>query len=178
MAKDNFEIGKITVDGIPLTDTANFEEVDVTFSIDANGILNVSAVCRSNRNARGEITIKNVCGSPTKAEIEKMIADADMYRKEDVEVKRLKTARSELEEFCYELRDDCGPKNSLISVKCKEVISWLDSCCRPTIAQFVQMKDKLKALTAPGDEIVKNENIDVDEANPNSLKIKIKTEEN
>lgn len=70
-AKDNYEIGKFTFSGIPAA-PAGAEELVVKFSIDVNGILTVSAVSKNNADAKGEITIKNICGSLTKDEIEKM----------------------------------------------------------------------------------------------------------
>lgn len=147
-AKDNFEIGKVRIDGIAPA-PRGVERATVTFSIDANGILTVTAVSESNENNRGEMTIKNACGCLTKAEIDRMVADAENFRKHDNEVKQFYTARSELEQYCYEIKQEYGWKNEAFSEKCDEVLLWLSKCCRPTVAQFAQKKVELQALTNP-----------------------------
>lgn len=148
LAKDNFEIGKLIIKGIPAA-CAGAEKATATFSIDENGILTVSAVCRSNRRARGEITINNVCGSLTNAEIDQMIADAEKYRMQDREAKQYYTARWELEQYCVEIKIKHGSRDSSIRNKCDEILTWLNNCSRPKIAQFLQFKDELESLTQP-----------------------------
>lgn len=78
-ADDNFEIGELRISGISAAPTG-VEEIAVTFSIDADGILTTSAFSLFNHDARNKINVKNVCGSLTKAEIEQLVADAEINR--------------------------------------------------------------------------------------------------
>lgn len=140
LEKDNFTIGLLK-----LVDFRKVpESVEVTFSIDDNGILSVIVVSTSNRDIRNGMTIENVSGGLTKAEIERMVADAEKYGNEDREVKRCHTARWELEQYCNEAMH--GSKTSTVKEKCNEIRSWLECCYRPTISQFHNVKNELTAL--------------------------------
>lgn len=151
LAKDNFEIGKTTIHGLTPA-PRGVEGATVTFSIDANGILTVTAVSESDENNRGEIKLENVCGSLTKDEIDQMVADAEKYREQDNKVKQYYTARTELEQYCYELKREFRWKNEMVFKKCNEVLYWLNKCCRPTVSQFIQKKEELHALAYPPED--------------------------
>lgn len=74
--------------------------LQVTFDIDANGILNVSAQDRSTGRSEG-ITISNDKGRLSKKDIEKMLHDAEKYKGEDDNVKKKVEARNQLESYLY-----------------------------------------------------------------------------
>ena len=101
MTKDNNLLGKFELTGIPPA-PRGVPQSEVTFDIDANGILNVSAADKSTGKAN-KITITNDKGRLSKDEIERMVADAEKYKKDD-EVQR----------------DRISAKNSLESVKNKK----------------------------------------------------------
>lgn len=122
------------------------EEITVTFTIDANGILNVSAVCNSHEKFKGELKITNVCGSLKKEEIDRMVAEAENRRKQDKQ--QCLTFRWELQQYCDEVKRENAGKRNFISEKCDEIVSWLDTCVRPSITQFYQLKNELKALVS------------------------------
>lgn len=147
LAKDNFEIGKFMIDGIPPA-IARREKAIATFTIDENGVLTVSAVSKSNAGVKGQITIKNVCGSLTSDEIDRALDVAQVYRQEDREMAQLKTARTDLEQYCDELKDKYGSEHDFVAAKCNEVFSWLETCVRPTLAQFEQLKTELQSLNS------------------------------
>jgi heat shock protein 1/8 len=98
MTKDNNLLGKFELTGIPPA-PRGVPQIEVTFDIDANGILNVSAADKSTGKAN-KITITNDKGRLSKDEIERMVADAEKYKKDD-EVQR----------------DRISAKNSLESVR-------------------------------------------------------------
>lgn len=156
LSKDNFRIGDLHIQGIPPA-PANVPVVTVTFTIDANGILTVYADCKFNRNARNSITIANVCGSLTKEEIEQMICEASMCRNRESE--EYQAARDDLEQYCNKIKKKIGGKRNFAYEKCEEVLSWLDSCVRPTISQFVEIKNELSAhISSAEAKKAKNEN--------------------
>lgn len=85
MTKDCHHLGKFDLSGIPPA-PRGVPQIEVTFDLDANGILNVSAAEKSSGKSE-KITISNDTGRLSKEEIQKMVEDAEKY-KEDDEKKR------------------------------------------------------------------------------------------
>lgn len=112
LTKDNHSLGKFNLDGIPPA-PRGVPQVEVTFDIDANGILNVSAVDKSTGKSN-QIVITNDKGRLTKDEIEKLVKDAEKYKDEDEKVKKRVDAKNALENYCYSV------KNSLKDEKLKD----------------------------------------------------------
>jgi len=81
MTKDNRWLGDFNLEGIPPA-KRGVPQIEVTFEIDANGILNVSAQDKVT-GKRNNITITNDIGTLTKEEIEKMVNDAKLYEDQD-----------------------------------------------------------------------------------------------
>lgn len=144
-AKDNFEIGNFIIDNIPKA-PAHAEKLTVTFTIDANGILTVSAISNSNRQSKGELTVKNVSGSLTADEIELMIDQSKKFREEDQQLMQRVTERAELEKFVYDVLAEHGSNNETIKTKCDEVLLWLSKCHRPTQAELLEKKEELVGI--------------------------------
>ena len=134
MTKDNNLLGKFELSGIPPA-PRGVPQIEVTFDIDANGILNVSAVEKST-NKENKITITNDKGRLSKDEIEKMVKDAERYKNEDEAQKDRIAAKNGLESYAYNMKstveDDklkdkiSDADKSTILDKCKEAIEWLD----------------------------------------------------
>ena len=78
MTKDNHLLGKFNLEGIPPAPRGT-PQIEVTFDIDANGILNVSAMDKATSKAE-KITITNDKGRLSKEEIEKMVQDAEKFK--------------------------------------------------------------------------------------------------
>uniref|UniRef100_A0AAX7THW9 Heat shock cognate 70 n=1 Tax=Astatotilapia calliptera TaxID=8154 RepID=A0AAX7THW9_ASTCA len=134
MTKDNNILGKFELTGIPPA-PRGVPQIEVTFDIDANGILNVSAVDKST-GKENKITITNDKGRLSKEDIERMVQEAEQFRAED-EVQREKvTAKNSLESLAFnmkstvedeKLQDKISPEDKKTIVdKCNEVIAWLD----------------------------------------------------
>ncbi|CAF1054324.1 unnamed protein product [Didymodactylos carnosus] len=102
MTKDNHLLGNFELSGIPPS-PRGVPQIEVTFDIDANGILNVSAADKSTGRVN-KITITNDKGRLSKDEIERMVSDAEKYKKED-EVQRDRiTAKNSLESYCFNMK--------------------------------------------------------------------------
>jgi len=81
MTKDNHQLGKFLLDGIPPAPRGT-PQILVEFEIDANGILNVSAMDKATGH-KNNVTISNDAGRLSADEIQKMIDDSEKYKKED-----------------------------------------------------------------------------------------------
>ena len=112
MTKDNHLLGKFNLEGIPPAPRGT-PQIEVTFDIDANGILNVHAMDKASGKAE-KITITNDKGRLSKEDIEKMVREAEKYRDADEKVKKRIEAKNSLENYCFQM------KNTLNDEKLKE----------------------------------------------------------
>merc|ERR1711887_355138 len=101
--KDNNILGKFELTGIPPAPRGE-PQIEVTFDIDANGILNVSA----NEKATGKsskITITNDKGRLSKEDIERMVEEAEKYKNEDEKTRLNIEAKNSLENYTYNIKN-------------------------------------------------------------------------
>uniref|UniRef100_A0A1A8PRT9 Heat shock 70kDa protein 1A n=1 Tax=Nothobranchius rachovii TaxID=451742 RepID=A0A1A8PRT9_9TELE len=135
MTKDNNLLGKFELSGIPPA-PRGVPQIEVTFDIDANGILNVSAVDKST-GKENKITITNDKGRLSKEEIEKMVQDADKYKAEDEQQREKIAAKNSLESYAFNMKssvEDEKLKDKIsdqdkkkVTEKCQETIAWLEN---------------------------------------------------
>ncbi|KAG5366089.1 Heat shock protein 70 1 [Yarrowia sp. B02] len=116
--KDNNILGKFELSGIPPA-PRGVPQIEVTFDVDANGILNVSAVEKGTGKTQ-QITITNDKGRLSKEEIERMVNDAEKYKDEDEKEAARIAAKNGLESYTYSL------KNTLSEEKFKEKVDEAD----------------------------------------------------
>merc|ERR1712212_795557 len=102
MTKDNNLLGKFELSGIPPA-PRGVPQIEVTFDIDANGIMNVSASDKST-GKNEKITIKNDKGRLSKEEVERMVADAEKFKEEDEKVKERITSKNALESYSFQMK--------------------------------------------------------------------------
>merc|ERR1712071_101012 len=124
----------------------------VTFDIDANGILNVSAADKST-GKQNKITITNDKGRLSKEEIERMVNDAEKFKAEDEKQKDRISSKNGLESYCFNMKttlDDGKVKDKIseddmktITDKCDEAIKWLDA---NQLAEVEEFNDKQKEV--------------------------------
>nr|WCD24762.1 Tyr p 28 allergen [Tyrophagus putrescentiae] len=135
MTKDNNLLGKFELTGIPPA-PRGVPQIEVTFDIDANGILNVSAVDKST-GKQNKITITNDKGRLTKEDIERMVKEAESYRKEDETQRNCIAARNALESYVFQIKstiEEDAIKSKIsendrkkITDKVEETVKWLDA---------------------------------------------------
>merc|ERR1712005_46234 len=102
MTKDNHLLGKFDLTGLPPA-PRGVPQIDVTFEIDANGILNVSAVEKGSGKVE-KITITNDKGRLSNEEIERMVNDAEKFKDEDDKQKDRISAKNGLESYIFNLK--------------------------------------------------------------------------
>jgi len=103
MTKDNHILGKFNLEGIREA-PRGVPQIEVTFDIDANGILNVSAIDKES-GKQNKITITNDKGRLSAEEIEKMVNDAERFREEDEAIAKRVQAKNGLENYCFQMRN-------------------------------------------------------------------------
>merc|ERR1711928_53519 len=108
MTKDNHNLGKFDLTGIPPA-PRGVPQIEVTFDIDANGILNVSAADKST-GKQNKITITNDKGRLSKEEIERMVSDAEKFKAEDDQQKDRISAKNGLESYCFNMKTTLDDK--------------------------------------------------------------------
>merc|ERR1712060_552374 len=115
MTKDNNMLGKFELSGIPPA-PRGVPQIEVTFDVDANGILNVSA-CDKSTGKSQKITITNDKGRLSKEDVERMVAEAEKYKEEDEKLRKKVDAKNGLENYCFQM------KNTLSDEKLKDKFS-------------------------------------------------------
>jgi L1 cell adhesion molecule like protein len=151
MTKDNNLLGKFELTGIPPA-PRGVPQIEVTFDIDANGILNVTAVEKST-GKENKITITNDKGRLTKEEIERMVNEAEKYKVDDEKQKDRVAAKNSLESYCFNMKstvEDEKVKDKIpeadrkvVMDKCNDIIRWLDA---NQLAEKEEFEDKQKDL--------------------------------
>jgi len=151
MTKDNNLLGKFELTGIPPA-PRGVPQIEVTFDIDANGILNVTAIEKST-GKENKITITNDKGRLSKEEIERMVNEAERYKADDEKQKDRVAAKNSLESYCFNMKstiEDDKVKEKVpeedrktVLDKINDVIRWLDA---NQLAEKEEFEDKQKDL--------------------------------
>ncbi|XP_073817579.1 heat shock protein 68-like [Musca autumnalis] len=155
MTKDNNLLGTFNLTGIPPA-PRGVPKVDVTFDLDANGILNVTAKEMSTGNAKN-IVIKNDKGRLSQAEIERMVNEAEKYAAEDERQRQRVEARYKLESYVFSVKqtlEDSGDKipksdKDRLMEKCNETIKWLDNNTEAEKEEFEYKMEELSKICSP-----------------------------
>lgn len=149
--RDNNLLGTFELKGIPPA-PRGVPQINVTFDIDANGILNVMAEDKT-AGVKNQITITNDKGRLSKDDIERMVQEAEKYKAEDEEVKKKVEAKNSLENYAYNMRNtirdekfagklDPADKEKMEKAV-NETTEWLD---RNQLAEVDELEHKLKEL--------------------------------
>ncbi|KAK4526495.1 hypothetical protein GAYE_SCF24G4411 [Galdieria yellowstonensis] len=157
MTKDNNLLGRFDLTGIPPM-PRGVPQIEVTFDIDANGILNVSAVEKST-NKSNKITITNEKGRLSQEEIERMVKEAEQYKAEDEKQKVRIEAKNSLEQYAYNLRNTLQEDNvkktlaesdrETLESKVKETLDWIDTHMDASKEEFEAKQKELEQVAMP-----------------------------
>jgi L1 cell adhesion molecule like protein len=102
MTKDNRLLGQFQLSGIPPA-PRGVPQIEVSFDLDSNGILNVGAADKSTGKSN-KITITNEKGRLSKADIERMVTEAEQFKDQDDAQRKVVEARNELERYAYSVK--------------------------------------------------------------------------
>ena len=157
MTKDNHLLGKFDLTGIPPA-PRGVPQIEVTFDIDANGILNVSAVEKAG-GKQEKITITNDKGRLSAEEIERMVNDAENFKEEDNKQKDRISAKNGLESYCFNMKTTIEDEKMAdkiseddkkkITDKCDDAIKWLDANQLAEVEEFQEKQKEVEAVCNP-----------------------------
>ncbi|CCH60565.1 hypothetical protein TBLA_0D00580 [Henningerozyma blattae CBS 6284] len=155
--KDNNLLGKFELSGIPPA-PRGVPKIDVTFDIDANGILNVSAVEKGTGKSN-KITITNDKGRLSKDDIERMVSDAEKYREDDEKEAERVQSKNQLESYAFTLKstlDDPSFKEKVseqdfkaLETAARETINWLDASQAASTEEYKDRQKELESIANP-----------------------------
>ncbi|KXT07290.1 hypothetical protein AC578_409 [Pseudocercospora eumusae] len=159
MTKDNNLLGKFELSGIPPAPRGQ-PQIEVTFELDANGILRVSAGDKGSGKTES-ITITNDKGRLSAEEIERMVEEAEKYADEDKATRARIEARNGLENYAYSLKNQVNDEEGLggkideddkeaLLEAVKEATDWLEENAQSAEAEdFDEQKQKLSDVAYP-----------------------------
>ncbi|EDO44530.1 predicted protein [Nematostella vectensis] len=157
LTKHNNLLGKFDLSGIPPA-PRGVPQIEVTFDIDANGILNVSAKDKSTGKT-GSITITNDKGRLSKEEIDRMINDAEKYKSEDEAQREKIAARNRLESYAFGVKSAISEPSlegklsqsdkDTVKNKVEEVLNWLEKNSLAEKEEFEEQEKELQRVCSP-----------------------------
>jgi len=157
MTKDNNVLGKFQLEGIPPM-PRGVPQVDVTFDIDANGILNVSAMEKSTGKEQ-KITIKNDKGRMSADEIERLVQEAERYKAEDEANRARIEAKNALENYVFQIKASANDEKLADKIseedkkKIMDAVSnttrWLDANQNAEKEEFEEKQKALETIVLP-----------------------------
>jgi heat shock protein 5 len=150
MTKDNHKLGQFDLNGIPPAPRGQ-PQIEVTFEVDANGILNVAAE-EKGTGKKEKITITSEKGRLSEEEIQRMVQEAEEFAEQDKKVKDRIDARNQLETFVYNMKSNVEDKlkdkieeedKEKVLEAVKEAMDWMEE---NTDAEADEYKEKLKEV--------------------------------
>ena len=155
--KDNNLMGKFELTGIPPA-PRGVPQIEVTFDLDANGIMNVSAL-EKGTGKTNKIIITNDKGRLSKEEIERMLSEAEKYKEEDEQESARIGAKNGLESYAYSLKNtmndskvdeklDASDKEKL-KAEIDKTVNWLDDNQTATKDEYESQQKELESVANP-----------------------------
>jgi len=158
MTKDNHNLGKFDLTGIPPA-PRGVPQIEVTFEVDVNGILKVSAEDKGT-GSKQQIVIQADQNRLSDEDIEKMVKDAETFAEEDKKLKEKVEARNELESYVYSLKNQLNDKEKLgakiseedkktIEEAINDKIAWLEANQGAEADEFKAKKKEVEDVSNP-----------------------------
>lgn len=149
MTKDNNLLGRFELSGIAPA-PRGVPKIDVTFDMDANGILHVTAKDTASGRSNN-IRITNDKGRLSREEIDRMLADAERYREQDQDQREKVSVRNQIESYVFSVKQavqDSGNKltqsdKDSVNKLCEDTIRWIEN---NTLAEKDEYKHKLEEV--------------------------------
>jgi len=155
--RDCNQLGKFDLSGIPPM-PRGVPQIEITYDVDANGILNVSA-CEKSTGKSQKITITNDKGRLSQADIDRMVAEAEKFKEEDEQNKQRVEAKNSLEGLIYSSRNSMNEEKlkdkfseedrATIEAKIADIQKWLDDNANATKEEYDAKTKEFEAVFHP-----------------------------
>lgn len=152
--KDNNKLGEFTLSEIPPM-PRGVPQIEVSFDIDSNGILNVTALEKSTGKSN-KVEITNDKSRLSKEDIERMTAEAEAYSKEDEEFKEQVQSKNELEGYIFQMKgmiEDDKTKEMVgeedrerVKSACEDALKWLEGNRLASKEEYREKKNEVETL--------------------------------
>ena len=157
LTKDNHLLGKFNLDGIPPMPRGQ-PQIEITYDIDANSILNVTAVEKST-GKNNKIVITNDKGRLSKDDIDRLVKEAEKFKDEDNKVKDRIEAKNTLEQYCYQVRQALTEEKlkdkfsedekKQIETKVDEILKWTNDNPAASKEEYDAKVKEIEAIFNP-----------------------------
>ena len=157
LTKHNNKLGEFHLKGLPPMPRGT-PQIEITYDVDANGILQVSALEKSSGKEE-KITITNENNRLSKEDVERMIKDAEKYKEEDDKVAKRVEAKNKLESYCYQTKtsvvDDEKMKTALgddfdtVKNTVDDALKWLDDNQEASTEEFDAKRTEVEKVLMP-----------------------------
>ncbi|EAY03069.1 cytoplasmic heat shock protein 70 [Trichomonas vaginalis G3] len=154
--RDNNLLGTFDLTGIPPA-PRGVPQIEVTFDVNADGIMNVSAQDKSTGNVK-KITIKNDKGRLSQADIDRMVSDAEKYKAQDEEIKKKTEAKNGLEGYCFGVRNsvngelgskiDAADKDAILKIV-NDTLAWIESNQDASVSDYENKQKEVEGQLMP-----------------------------
>ena len=155
--KDNNKLGEFTLTEIPPM-PRGMPQIEVSFDIDVNGILNVTALEKTTGKSNN-VTIKNDGSRLSKEDIERMTTDAESYAKEDAEFREKVEAKNALETYCFSVKNTISDEKmsdkisenekKTIEEKITNTLQWLEQNISTNKEEYEAKRKELEDIFKP-----------------------------
>ena len=155
--KDNHLLGKFNLDGIPPMPRGQ-PQIEITYDIDANSILNVTAVEKST-GKNNKIVITNDKGRLSKDDIDRLVKEAEKFKEEDNKAKERIEAKNGLEQYCYQIKNTIKEEKlkdkfsedekKQIETKVDEVLKWTNDNPAASKEEYDAKQKEIEAVFNP-----------------------------
>ncbi|XP_023309979.1 heat shock cognate 71 kDa protein-like [Anoplophora glabripennis] len=157
LTRDNNLLGKFELSGFPPA-PRGIPQIEVTFDLDANGILTVSAT-ESATGKKSDIRINNDKGRLSKDQIQTMIEDAEKFKEQDLEMRAAVAAKNDLESYLYQIKNllndpmvssriSDSDKSKILRM-CGEITDWMNGKDIYTEKEYALKRQQLENLCKP-----------------------------
>ena len=157
LTRDNNKLGEFNLKGIPPMPRGT-PQVEITYDVDANGILQVSAVEKSTGKSE-KITITNESNRLSKNDIERMVKEAEQFKDDDEKVRLCIEAKNKLESYCYnakssvldneKMRSALGDEASTFETTLNDALKWLEENDSSTTEEYEAKLKEVETVLMP-----------------------------
>ena len=153
----NNKLGEFHLKGIPPMPRGT-PQIEITYDVDANGILQVSAVEKSTGKAE-KITITNQSSRLSKEEINRMVEEAEKFKDDDEKIRHRVEAKNKLENYCYNVKStvlseekmkaSLGTDLETVNTTIDATVKWLDENSNASVEEYEAKQKEVESILMP-----------------------------